>query len=83
MQYYVREQQDKTALLIAEDGHPLSTFDCVDEAVATCIIECLVAPMWIEWHLEAKVEGIDRDRVYQALARHCQSIPAIGGVQAA
>lgn len=50
MQYYVRELNDSRAVLIAEDGYPLSTFASVSDAVATCIVECRVAPLWVEWH---------------------------------
>lgn len=69
MQYYVRELADKRALLIAEDGYALSTFNTVDEAVAVCIIDCRVAPLWIEWH-RATVQSIDSDCVQQALSQH-------------
>ncbi len=72
MQYFVRENIDKRAMLIAEDGHALSVFDSVDEAVATCIVECRVAPLWIEWSEAAAVECIDNDCVQQALSRHCR-----------
>ena len=71
MQYYVRELFDQRAVLIAEDGYPLSTFDSVDDAVATCIIDCRVAPLWIEWHRDTSVQSIDGDCIRQALARHC------------
>lgn len=86
MQYYVRELCDQRAVLIAEDGYPLSTFDTVDDAVATCIIDCRVAPLWIEWHRDASihgskygsvVQGIDGDCIKQALARHCNTRPAV------
>lgn len=70
MQYYVRELADNRAVLIAEDGYPLSIFSNVDEAVAVCIIDCLIAPLWIEWHRDATVEGIDKDCVQKALSHH-------------
>ena len=72
MQYYVRELNDRRALLIAEDGYPLSLCACVDDAVATSIIHCRVAPLWIEWHEEHSVQGVDGDDVRQALAWHCK-----------
>ena len=79
MQYFVRELNDGRALLIAEDGYPLSRCDSVDDAVATCIIHCRVAPLWIEWRRDftanknrAGVQGVDRDQIQQALARHCK-----------
>lgn len=70
MQYYVRELHDKQAILIAEDGHLLSTFDCVDDAVAICIVHCRVAPLWIEWYREASVQGVDNDCIQQTLAQY-------------
>lgn len=70
MHYYVRELRDKQAVLIAEDGYPLSTFVDVNEAVATCIVHCRTAPLWIEWHRDAAVQGVDSDCVSTALARH-------------
>lgn len=60
MQYFVRELADDRAVLIAEDGHPLSTFASVDDAVATCIVECRVAPLWIEWHGDSRVDDDHR-----------------------
>lgn len=70
MHYFVRELVDKRAVLIAEDGYPLSVFPNVNEAVATCIVDCLTAPLWIEWHRDATVQSVDCDRVSAALAQH-------------
>lgn len=70
MHYYVRELSDKRAVLIAEDGYPLSTFANVNEAVATCIVDCRTAPLWIEWHRDTPVQGIDSNCVTAALAQH-------------
>ena len=70
MQYFVRELADSRAVLVAEDGYPLSTFANVEAAVATCIIDCRIAPLWIEWYADTSVQGIDNDCVQQALAQH-------------
>jgi len=48
MKYYIKEWPDQTASLIAEDGHSLDTFSCIDEASDVCIEECLVEPIRIE-----------------------------------
>ena len=72
MHYYVKEQPNNQAILIAEDGYPLSTFDSVDDAVAVCIIECRVAPLWIEWSSAPAVKVVDGDCVQQALSNHCK-----------
>lgn len=70
MHYFVRELVDKRAVLIAEDGYPLSVFANVNEAVATCIVDCLTAPLWIEWHRDASVQSVDSDCISAALAQH-------------
>lgn len=70
MQYYVRELDDRRAVLIAEDGYPLSTFDNVDEAVATCITDCRVAPLWIEWYADTSVQTRSNERFPQTLCRY-------------
>ena len=44
MRYFVKEWYDKTASLIAEDGHILETYQSSEEAVNACIIHCRVEP---------------------------------------
>lgn len=70
MHYFVRELVDKRAVLIAEDGYPLSVFANVNEAVATCIVDCLTAPLWIEWHRESRVQSAGREEAPASLAQH-------------
>lgn len=50
MQYYIKEWHDKTASLIAEDGYSLDTFDCIDDAIDACLMDCRVEPEYIERH---------------------------------
>ena len=50
MQYSIREWDDGSASLIAEDGYVLATFDNTDQAIFACIKECRVAPLFIEAH---------------------------------
>lgn len=71
MHYYVKERTDKRAELVAADGYPLSTFDNVDEAVSNCIVECRVAPLWIEWNSESANQAPDPDDLRQTLKSYC------------
>ncbi len=83
MQYYIRQLPDERALLIAEDGYPLSRFDSVDDAVATCIVECRVVPLWIEWYDNGAIQSIDGDCVHYALNRHFRGRVSRGSLREA
>ena len=48
MQYFIKEQQDGSASIYAEDGHRLETFATLKDAIRVCREECLVEPMWVE-----------------------------------
>ena len=48
MQYFIKERQDQSASIYAEDGYLLATFATLKEAMRVCREECLVEPMWIE-----------------------------------
>ena len=50
MQYYIKEWPNHTASLIAEDGHPLGTFEDVHAAIDSCLHDCMVEPDYIESH---------------------------------
>ena len=50
MQYYIKEWPDMTASLVAEDGYTLDTFENTDEAIETCITQCMVNPGHIKKH---------------------------------
>ena len=50
MQYYVKEWPDRTATLVAEDGHDLTTFPSLEQAVMACRLWCHVNPQRIEKH---------------------------------
>ena len=50
MQYYIREWHDRSASLIAEDGHWLETFPSVNDAISACIHDCCVKPQFVERH---------------------------------
>lgn len=71
MHYYVKERTDKRAELVAADGYPLSTFENVIEAVTNCIVECRVAPLWIEWNSESANQELGQDDLRQALKSYC------------
>lgn len=48
MQYHIREWGNQSASLIAEDGHTLSHFATVEDALEACVEDCLVEPEFIE-----------------------------------
>lgn len=74
MQYYIRELCDGRALLIAEDGYPLSTFNTVDDAVAQCITHCRVAPIWIEWFRQSPTFSRDGAAINLAKYRRAEEV---------
>ena len=50
MDYYVKERSDKSAILMAADGYELAIFPSTDQAVAACLKDCLVRPLFVEQH---------------------------------
>ncbi|MGK0442875.1 MAG: hypothetical protein ACJA0N_002694 [Pseudohongiellaceae bacterium] len=50
MQYIIREWDNGSASLVAEDGYLLATFDNTDQAFLTCVSDCLTVPLYIEKH---------------------------------
>lgn len=50
MDYYVKEQFDKSAILMAADGHELAVFPTTQKAVEACLYDCLVKPLFVEQH---------------------------------
>ena len=50
MQYVIREWDNGTASLIAEDGYVLSNFDNTEDAILACIKDCRTAPLFIASH---------------------------------
>jgi len=50
VRYHIKEWQDKTASLIAEDGHVLDIFNNIHDANEACIEQCRTEPEYIERH---------------------------------
>ena len=50
MRYFIKEWSNQTATLFAEDGYALEIYDSVDDAINSCIYDCMVEPDFIESH---------------------------------
>ena len=50
MQYFIKEWPDRTASIIAEDGHLLATLNSLKEALHICRKDCRVEPMSVASH---------------------------------
>ena len=48
MRYFVKEWDDTTASLIAEDGYILETYESTETAVDNCIRHCCIEPDFVE-----------------------------------
>lgn len=48
MRYFVKEWEDQSASLIAEDGYILETYQSSEEAVDACIRHCMIEPDFVE-----------------------------------